>query len=192
MIKTYNGVKAFTLMELMVTITIMMLLSWAIYLNFAYSQTRMNLKLTAKDVSQSLYNARNMAINWLDSSSWNVSVWVYFDNSNDKNNKISFFTYPYDLDINSEDLLETSSKKLLKEIDFYKIIKLNDVGSKDKFLFFFQAITWSWSYYYRDDTPWKKSFVGDSIDIKISINQSESSNSIKEIKYITSTNIIDY
>jgi hypothetical protein len=32
-------------------------------MNFAYSQNKMNLKLTAKDISQALYNARNMAIN---------------------------------------------------------------------------------------------------------------------------------
>jgi hypothetical protein len=152
----------------------------------------MNLKLTAKDISQALYNARNMAINWLDSSSWNVSVWVYFDNSVDNKSKISFFSYPYDLDINSTDLLSTDSKKLIKKIDFYKYIELNWVENKDKFLFLFQAISWSGYYYYRDSTPWKKSFEGNSIDIKISLNQSESSNLTKDIKYIIWTNIIDY
>lgn len=190
--KKYTKIKAFTLIELMVTITIMVLVWWATYMNFAYSQNKMNLKLTAKDISQALYNARNMAINWLDSSSWNVSVWVYFDNSVDNKSKISFFSYPYDLDINSTDLLSTDSKKLIKKIDFYKYIELNWVENKDKFLFLFQAISWSGYYYYRDSTPWKKSFEGNSIDIKISLNQSESSNLTKDIKYIIWTNIIDY
>jgi prepilin-type N-terminal cleavage/methylation domain-containing protein len=190
--KKYTRIKAFTLIELMVTISIMVLVWWATYMNFAYNQNKMNLKLTAKDISQSLYNARNMAINWLDSSSWNVSVWVYFDNSGDNKNKISFFSYPYDLDINTADLLETPSKKLIKKIDFYKSIELNQVENKDKFLFLFQAITWSWSYYYRDDTSWKQSFSGSSIDINISLNWSDSTNLTKDIKYITWTNIIDY
>jgi type II secretory pathway pseudopilin PulG len=190
--KKYTKIKAFTLIELIVTITIMVLVWWAAYMNFAYSQNKMNLKLTAKDISQALYNARNMAINWLDSSSWNVSVWVYFDNSDENKSNISFYSYPYDLDIDSTDLLNTDSKKFIKKIDFYKFINLNWVENKDKFLFLFQAISWSGYYYYRDSTPWKKSFNESNIDIKISINQSEASNSIKEIKYITWTNIIDY
>ncbi|MFA5917531.1 MAG: type II secretion system protein [Candidatus Gracilibacteria bacterium] len=190
--KKYTKIKAFTLIELMVTITIMVLVGGATYMNFAYSQNKMNLKLTAKDISQALYNARNMAINGLDSSSGNVSVGVYFDNSVDNKSKISFFSYPYDLDINSTDLLSTDSKKLIKKIDFYKYIELNGVENKDKFLFLFQAISGSGYYYYRDSTPGKKSFEGNSIDIKISLNQSESSNLTKDIKYIIGTNIIDY
>ncbi len=190
--KKHTRIKAFTLIELMVTISIMALVWWATYMNFAYSQNKMNLKLTAKDISQALYNARNMAINWLDSSSWNVSVWVYFDNSDENKNKISFFSYPYDLDINSADLLSTDSKKLIKEIDFYKYIELNQVENKDKFLFLFQAISWSGYYYYRDSTPWKQSYTWDSIDIKISLKQSDSANLSKKIRYITWTNIIDY
>gem|GEM_PF-5879917 len=32
-------------------------------MNYAYSQNKMNLNFTSKDISQALYNARNMAIN---------------------------------------------------------------------------------------------------------------------------------
>jgi prepilin-type N-terminal cleavage/methylation domain-containing protein len=184
--------KAFTLLELMITITIIVIIWGATYMNFAYSQNKMNLKLTAKDVSQALYNARNMAINWLDSSSWNVSVWVYFDNSIDNKNKISFFSYPYNIDISSTDLLQTESKKLIKEINFYNSIELNNVEDKDKFLFLFEAITWSWSYYYWDSNPNKTPYTWDDIDIKISFKWAESSNLSKNIKYIIGTNIIDY
>lgn len=188
-----NNLKAFTLIELIITITIMVMISGATYMNFAYSQNKINLKLTAKDISQALYNARNLAINWLDSSSWNVSVWVYFNNSVDSKNKISFFSYPYDLDINSTDLLNTSKRKDIKEIKFHKSIELNWVEEKDKFIFLFQAITWSGIYYYWDNNSTiKKPFVWDDIDIKVSFKWAESSNLSKNIKYIIGTNIIDY
>ncbi len=184
--------KAFTLIELMAVITIMALVWGATYLNFAYSQNKMNLKLTTKDVSQALYNARNMSINWLDSISWNVSVWVYFDNSVNNKNKISFFSYPYNLDINSSDLLNNDSKKFIKDIKFNKSIELNNVEDKNKFLFLFQAITWSWSYYYWENDGIKKTFVWEDFDVRISFKWATSSTLSKNIKYIIGTNIIDY
>lgn len=165
---------------------------WATFMNFAYSQNKMNLKLTAKDISQALYNARNMAINWLDSSSWNVSVWVYFDNSDENKSKISFFSYPFDLDVSSTDFINTDKKKLIKEIKFYKSIELNNVAQKDRFVFLFNAISWSWQYYYRDSNPIKKSYTWEDIDIKISFKWATTPNLTKDIKYIIGTNIIDY
>nr|MDD3720023.1 type II secretion system protein [Candidatus Gracilibacteria bacterium] len=182
--------KGFTLIELIVAITIFMIVTGAAYLNFAYYQNKMNLRLTSKDISQALYNARNMAINGLDSSSGNVSVGVYFDTST--SDKISFFSYPYDLDIPSVDLISLPEKKLLKEINFSKGVQLNDVSSKKKFLFLFQAITGSGSYYYWDATPGKKVFTGDEIDVNISLKGTSSAALSKDIKYITTTNIVDY
>lgn len=184
--------RAFTLIELIITITIIVLIWGATFMNFAYSQNKMNLKLTAKDVSQALYNARNMAINWLDSNSWNVSVWVYFDNSNDNKNKITFFSYPFNLDINSTDLLNTDARRLIKEISFSNSIELNWVEDKDKFLFLFQAISGSWYYYYWDSTSTKIPYTWEDIDIMISFKGAESTNLSKNIKYIIWTNIIDY
>lgn len=182
----------FTLIELMFAITIFMIVVWATYMNFSYYQNKMNLKLTSKDVSQALYSARNLAVNWLDSSSWNVSVWVYFDNSLDSKNKITFFTYPYDLDISWTDLLTTTNKKLLKSIDFHQWIELNDIWWRNKALFLFEAISWSGSYYYWDSTPWKKVFTWSSIDIKISFMWTNSPVMSKSLKYIIWTNIVDY
>lgn len=182
--------KWFTLVELIFAITIFMIATWAVYMNFSYYQNKMNVKLSSKDISQALYNARNLAINWLDSSSWNLSVWVYFDKS--VSDRLSFFTYPYDLDINAADLLNTSEKKLFKEIRFYQWVQLNNVEGKDKFMFLFQAITWSWAYYYWDSTPWKKLLSWDEINISIWFKWTTAPSLSKNIKYITKTNIVDY
>lgn len=183
---------AFTLVELMIVITIMALIWTVWYMNYAYSQNKMNLNFTSKDISQALYNARNMAVNWLDSSSWNVSIWVFFDNSLWNNNKIELYTYPYDMDIASEDLISTSKKTFLKEIDFYKWISIVNVEGKDKFLFLFQAVTGSWYYYYWDSTPGKKDFVWSKIDIKVSLWANWTTTLSKDLNYIVWTNIIDY
>lgn len=182
--------KAFTLIELVVVITIMVLVWLVSYMNFAYSQNKMNLKLTAKDISQSLYNARNMAINWYDSNSWNVSIWVYFD-KNSKNN-IKIYSYNYNLNYNSEDLLIDRNRKLIKNIKFNKSIELNDVDWKDRFLFLFNAISWSWYYYYWDNNNIKKEFSWEDISINISFKWAKTWNLTKKIRYIVWTNIIDY
>ncbi len=184
--------KWFTLVELMVAMTIFFIIVWATYMNFSYYQNKMNLKLTSKDISQALYWARNLAINWLDSSSWNVSVWVFFDNSTDLKTKIYFYTYPFDLDLISTDLISTSEKKLFKEVIFHEWVELNNVEWYDKFLFLFESISWSWSYYYWDSTPWKKVFSWTEIDIKISFKWTDSPVMSKVLKYITWTNIVDY
>lgn len=184
--------KAFTLIELIVTITIMVLVWWATFMNFAFTQNKSNLRLTAKDISQSLYNARNMAINWLDSNSWNVSVWVYFDNNDINKNKIALYSYPYDTDLSTSNLLNDDNKKLIKEIQFNKSIELNSVEGKDKFMFLFDAISWVWHYYYWDTWDIKKSFTWWEIGINISFKWTDSPNLTKNIKYIIWTNIIDY
>ncbi|MDD3301948.1 MAG: prepilin-type N-terminal cleavage/methylation domain-containing protein [Candidatus Gracilibacteria bacterium] len=183
---------AFTLVELMIVITIMALIGTVGYMNYAYSQNKMNLNFTSKDISQALYNARNMAVNGLDSSSGNVSIGVFFDNSLGNNNKIELYTYPYDMDIASEDLISTSKKTFLKEIDFYKGISIVNVEGKDKFLFLFQAVTGSGYYYYWDSTPGKKDFVGSKIDIKVSLGANGTTTLSKDLNYIVGTNIIDY
>lgn len=185
--------KAFTLVELLVTISIIVLITSAWFLNYSYGQNKSNLKLSSKDIAQSLYNARNMAINWLDSSSWNVSVWVFFDNSEWENSKFLLYSYPYNLDIANTDLLSTNEKKLIKEIALYKWIQINNIENKNKFMFFYDAITWSWKYFYWDsqNSP-KQSFSWDKVDINISFWWTDSESLSKKLTYIIWTHIVDY
>ncbi|MFC1798000.1 prepilin-type N-terminal cleavage/methylation domain-containing protein [Patescibacteria group bacterium] len=55
--------KAFTMIELMITITIIGILTMVTYAPYNYYQNKGKLKITAREVSQLLYEARNMAIN---------------------------------------------------------------------------------------------------------------------------------
>jgi len=55
--------KAFTLIELIVVITIFCIMLLATYIPYTYYQTKAKVKFAVKDISQSIYEARNMAIN---------------------------------------------------------------------------------------------------------------------------------
>ncbi len=183
--------RAFTLIELTVVIAIICILAWATYINYSYYQNKISLKVTSKDITQALYNSRNMAINWLDYNSWNLSVGVYFDSAPTSNNKLTFFSYPYNFDFSSLDPVLDSKVKKIKDIVFQPWVQIDSVENYDKFLFVFNAITWSWNYYYWN-SPSKSIFIWNQINLKISFKWATSPMLIKNIKYITSTNIVDY
>lgn len=187
----------FTLIELMVVITIFSILLISSYVPYAYIQNKTFLKIWAKDVSQSIYQARNLAINGFEgeaSIKTNSSIWVYFDAS--RPNVIEYFSYPYNID---EWLIIPQSGtdiKKIKEIVLPKWVQIDGVSWKSKFLFFFNAITWKWDYYYW--APWStiKSKIDITIQkdvlIDISFKWSTSPNLQKHITYYTPTHIIDY
>jgi len=52
----------FTLVELIVTITIIIILSLMTYLPYSHYQNKAKLKLASREISQSFYEAKNMAI----------------------------------------------------------------------------------------------------------------------------------
>lgn len=186
-----NNNKWFTLIELMVTITIVGILSVMTYSPYSYFQNKASLKTTAREVSQLLYESRNMAINWAIANNWNVSIWVYFDINSSINNQIKVFSYPHDMDkmniINSEwwDI------RLIKTLSLKKWILMDKIEDKQNVLFFFDSITWKLSYY--NWKSWVRNTFDDNIiSINFSFNWSSSPNLNKTINYYTNTNIIDY
>jgi hypothetical protein len=140
-----------------------------------------------------LYEARNMAINWAIGNDWNVSIWVYFDSSIDKNNEVKIFSYPYNINNTDITYIEGNDVKLLKTLIFRKWIQLDDIEWKTNLLFVFDAITWNLKYY---TWVWLNRTTIDlnnpDININISYNGSISENLNKTINYFTNTNIIDY
>lgn len=186
-----NQKKWFTLIELMVAITIIGILSIMSYSPYSYYQNKASLKVTAREVSQLLYESRNMAINWAIWNQWNVSIWVYFDTSSTLNNQIKVFSFPHDMDklniLNSEwwDI------RLLKTLTLKKWILIDKIEDKKNLLFFFDSITWELSYY--NWISWTRNNVTDDIvSINFSFKWSTSPNLNKTINYYTNTNIIDY
>lgn len=68
--------KAFTLIELLVSISIFFILVLITYVPYNFYMNKVKVKNTIKEISQSLYEARNMAINWISENS-NKSIWLY-------------------------------------------------------------------------------------------------------------------
>lgn len=72
----YSRYSWFTLIELMVVITIVGIVSLATYMPYAHHQKKTIVKQAVKEISQTLGESRNLAIHGLDTGSWNVYVGI--------------------------------------------------------------------------------------------------------------------
>ena len=165
---------AFTLVELMVAITIMGILMFASYIPYEHHQKKVALRLAAKEISQSLSEARNLAIYGLDTGSGNVGVWLVFSSGS---KDITYYAYPYTetpLLTNLKQEYKFKTKKLPPGIS---VETVNWVS--DDFLFFFEAISGSWN-------------ITQNIPIQISYAGSDNSVLQKEITYYYKSHISDY
>ena len=181
--------KAFTLLELMIVMMIMVGLMLMAYSPYNYFSNKSKIKVTSKEISQILYESRNLSIHGLDLWSWNLSVWVYFDSSTTNNNSIKIFTFPFSYTL-AQIKPDLSDPNILiyKEYKLLPWIQIDNIEGNDNGLFFFKAITWDWDYFYY--MPSQNIFSSDELDIKFSYKGSTALES--EIKYITRTNISDY
>lgn len=165
--------KAFTLIELMVVITIMSILMFASYLPYEHYQKKVSLRLAAKEISQSLTEARNLAIYGLDTGSWNVTVALHFASWSQD---IDYYAYPYTqtpLITNLQQEYKFKSKRLPPWI---QIDSIN--GPSNDFLFFFEAISGSGN-------------VSGEIPIQISYQGSSNLVLQKKIIYYSESHISD-
>lgn len=187
---SYLNKKAFTLIELMISITIVIILTLIAYAPYNYYQNKAKLKISVREVSQALHEARNMAINWVIWTNSNVSVWVYME-SWISNNAINFFSYPYDIENMNISYNQNSEIKLLKSLQLDKWIQIDNISWKSNLLFYFSAITWSW-YYYTWQWPSRFNLNQEVLDINLSYKWSNSDTLKRKLSYFTTTNITDY
>jgi len=183
--------KWFTLIELMVSITIVVILTIISYAPYNYYQNKSRLKITSREISQLLSESRNMAVNWAIGNDKNISIWVYFDTNSTSNNVIKVFSYPYNIDKLLISNTEIWDVKLLKTLVLSKWVILDNIEGKSNFLIMFDSITWNINYY---SWTWstRNSIIEDIVSINFSFKWSNSPNLNKTIKYYTNTNIIDY
>ena len=181
--------KAFTLIELMIALTIVAIVTMASYAPYNYYKNKAKLKNTASKITQLLYDSRNMAINGMVGIDWNVSVWVYFDSSD--NNKVHIYSYPHDISQVDISNLEIGDIKNIKTIYLDNGVQIDWIEWNDNLLFFFDSISWDVKYYKWN--WWVRSLITDNeVVINFSYKWSTSPNLNKSISYFTSTNIIDY
>jgi prepilin-type N-terminal cleavage/methylation domain-containing protein len=88
--------RGFTLIELMITLSIFFILSLSTYISYSHFQKKTLLNQGVKEITKSIYDARNLAINGIDSGSGNLSIGLYFDSTSEETQKkLQYFSYPY-------------------------------------------------------------------------------------------------
>ncbi len=185
--------RAFTLIEVLIVIFILGIMLTATYAPYSHYQKKALLKQWKKEIIQSIYEARNLAINGLadDTTDSNVSVWLYID-TRDASNKIMQY-YSYD-NLNPDFLPSafpaTWTVNLLKQKDLPNHIQFDSVASWSGALLFFQAITWSGSYYV-DNGSFTR-VIDSEIDVNISYKWATTPTLQWSIDYYTNTYIADY
>lgn len=182
--------KAFTLIELLVSMTIFFVLVTMTYVPYNFYMNKVKVRSTIKEISQSLYEARNMAINWI--SDWsNKSIWLYIDI--DEKDTLTFFSYPHTFTWSQITNQISSDIEFIKSYKLLEWMELRSIMWKNNWLFFFDAITWKWKYYYWDDL-WNRQIISDNkINIDFSFKNATPWSSLYwELIYFTKTNIVDY
>jgi len=176
--------KWFTLIELLLASTLFFILVIMTYANYAFYQNIARVKLSLKEISQSINTAKNMAVNWFDKNWINQSIWIYFDTNN--KNVIKFYTFNYNFPI------------VLNENNFYSEKKLQDkvwieyISWKNNVLIYFSSIYWVPSLYFVDVDWSLENLDLDELDMIISFKENPNFPLKRELKYIKNTNVIDY
>ena len=183
----------FTLIELIIAMSIFFLLSSASYIPYSHSRKVGLVNQWIKEITQSLYETRNLSINGLDSGSGNLSIGLYFDASEGENRHITYFSYPYSF--SGSQITVTKSTDIhiekIKELPLW--VQIENIGGKERFLIFFHSISGKGEYFFWDDTsPIKQNFLNTEIEVGVSYKGSTSPSLNKSILYYTQGNIADY
>lgn len=186
-----NNNNAFTLLELLIVMTILWLMMTMAYVPYSNFQKKVQLKIASKQIAQILNTSRNKAIHWTDSSSWNLSIWIFFDSSSWKNTKLKLYWYPFDYWTWSQ--IEILDKYIIDDIRLEKdieVIKIN--WDSNKVLFLYSAVNWDWNFFSFDSVKQDLNVIDNRIDIKFSYKWSSAESLTKTVMYYTKTYISDY
>ena len=179
--KTTYSFSAFTLIELMVVITLLAIIALTSYIPYEHHQKKVLLKQWAREISQSLSEARNFAINGLNTGWGNLNIGLYLSPGG---TQIDYYVSIWPLDVTAllpADLHKT--KHLPKGVQIDTI-----TGNAEGTLFLYEAIIWDWNI--TQETSWV--VINDIVDIIISYKGATSPVLQKTINYYTNSYISNY
>lgn len=175
--------KWFTLIELMVAITIFFIMSTYTYVNYTYYQNITQVKLSLKDISQSINDAKNMAINWYQVWWKNQSIWLYLSWGS---NELYYYAYDFSWAI----LNYLDSSKIVKTKKLQNNVFIKDISGNNNAMIYFNSIYWTPELYYFN--PAKNIITSWSLKIDISFKDAVNPPLKRSLEYTKSTNRIDY
>lgn len=152
------------------------------YVNYAYFQNIARVKMSLKEISQSINEARNTAISWFEKNWINQSIWVYFDINN--KNIIKFYSFDYN------SWVTLNSANFLKEKKLQNNIWIDYIWWKDNVMIYFSSIYAKPEIYYSNDFTHPSNDI--ELDFKISFKGALKFPLKRELKYIKNTNVVDY
>lgn len=182
--------KAFTLIELLVVITIAGILMFVSYIPFDFYQKKAKIRVSSREISQSFYEAKNMAVSGIKESiadTPNQSVGLYMTIDSADNDKLQFFAYPYDIE-ESEISLEAT---LIKTTPLQTWVRMEYLWDYKNLLFYYTAIDWDLIIYTFDGST-KTEVLDDKIHLMFSYMGAVSSSLQGNLVYFKDTNIVDY
>lgn len=193
-----NNKTAFTLIELLITMTLFFLISILTYAPYNFYQKKLAVKTAGKQISQTILRAKNMALNGVVHYDENRSIWVYFDTSNTNNTQVQILSYTHDIESSNINRVLWNGVELIETTKLEPWMKLTSVWNKPNMLFFFDAITGKVSYYSWNgnqregyiDNLWENSLK--QVPISYQYRDATSSNLKWTISYFSETNIINY
>lgn len=98
----------------MTVMTIMGMLVMTVAIPYMYYQNKGKVRIASREIAQSFYEARNMAINGYSSGITNQSIGIYFDGENSKD-RIIYLSYPFSFTGSQISVTPTNDIKVIKE-----------------------------------------------------------------------------
>lgn len=175
---------------MMTVITIMWFLVMTVAIPYMFYQNKAKVKVTQKELSQILYEGRNMATNGFSSGNTNQSIWLFFDTENNKW-KITFLSFPYAA-TGSDIRFDNPSAQVIKNRELEPWMQIDSIGGKKKVLFFFSAVYGEWHYYSWNSSNIREDITSDEIPFIFSYKWSWTGSLQSTLTYFTKTNIVDY
>jgi hypothetical protein len=156
------------------------------------------LRLASSEISQSFYEAKNMAVSWIKDFrideenfiSENKAVGLYITTQEWANDKIIFYSFSHD--INTEDIVLWSPTSIIKTNPLQEWIRINSLSNYGNLLFFFNAITWNLDIFTFNSGNERQEVLDDNIEIGFSYMNATTTSLQKKLIYFRNTNIVDY
>jgi hypothetical protein len=147
----------------------------------------MRVKLSLKEISQSINEARNLAIAWFDKNGINQSIWVYFNQEMNKN-VIQFYSFDYNSWITVDTAHLLKERKLQDNVWIEKLWSWSI--SKKQVMIYFSSIYAQPDMYY--DGNYTNTWSETELDFVLSFRWAKNFPLKRELKYFKDTNVVDY
>jgi len=169
---------------MIVAMTIFFLMAMLTFADYLYYQNIAWVRLSMKLVSQSLSEARNLAINWYQINNANQAIGVIFDMNDPQN--LTYVAFPYD-----DPKKEPKPESVFKRRTLERGVQIAGLEGNEKILILFDAITWEshmFSFLTWDKTPLSET----SFQVDIAYKTAKMFPLKRSLKYFSRTNMIDY